>query len=309
MNTLARIPTSDLTDPIDPPEDLVADDRPGDEDERVDWWAELRGLALMLLAVIGFHTFVAKPFYIPSESMMPNLLVGDRLVVSKFPYGWSWVSASFHVLPRGDWRVLGATPEYGDIVIAVPPDRAEDYIKRVVALPGDRIAVVNGQIVLNGKAVPQTVDVPVDIPVDANAPCNSLSYTGAKVRLADGSEVCRMPAYRETMPNGATYQVLDTTKGSWLDNRPEVVVPDGHVFLMGDNRDNSADSRAAMAAKGLDGPVPLSSVGGRAEFTTFSLDGTTGWNPLTWIGSLREGRAWRTLRPAMKRGAGDDGER
>ncbi len=105
----------------------------------------------MLLAVLMFHSLLAKPFYIPSESMMPGLLKGDRLVVSKYPYGWSWVSASFHVLPRSDWRVNAATPEYGDIVIPVHPERDEDYIKRVVALPGDRIAVVNGQIVLNGN--------------------------------------------------------------------------------------------------------------------------------------------------------------
>ncbi|HEX9807165.1 MAG TPA: signal peptidase I, partial [Alteraurantiacibacter sp.] len=115
--------------------------------QKINWWVELRGIGLMLLAVLAFHSLVAKPFYIPSESMMPNLLVGDRLVVSKYPYGWSWVSASFHLLPRSEGRFAPSTPEYGDIVIAVPPDRAEDYIKRVVALPGDRIALVNGQIV------------------------------------------------------------------------------------------------------------------------------------------------------------------
>mgnify|MGYP000072332350 CR=1 FL=1 len=85
--------------------------------ERVDWIGEIRGLAMMLLAVLAFHSFVAKPFYIPSISMMPNLLVGDRLVVSKFPYGFNWSSVSFHLLPRGKWRVLGGTPDYGDIVI------------------------------------------------------------------------------------------------------------------------------------------------------------------------------------------------
>ena len=116
----------------------------GKPDEKVDWLAEARGLALMLLAVLAFHTFIAKPFYIPSGSMIPNLMVGDRLVVSKWPYGWSWVSASFHVLPRDDWRLAPSTPEYGDIVIVVPPDRNDDLIKRVVALPGDTIALVNG---------------------------------------------------------------------------------------------------------------------------------------------------------------------
>ncbi|RYD89086.1 MAG: signal peptidase I, partial [Sphingomonadales bacterium] len=81
--------------------------------ERINWLREMRGLMLMLLAVLGFHSFLAKPFYIPSISMMPNLLVGDRLVVSKYPYGWDWSSISFHVLPRGTWRVMGRSPEYG----------------------------------------------------------------------------------------------------------------------------------------------------------------------------------------------------
>src|SRR5690349_21518097 len=91
--------------------------KPEKAKEKIDWLAEIRGLALMLLAVLAFHSFVAKPFYIPSESMMPNLLVGDRLVVSKYPYGYNWTSLSFHPLARDDWRLLGGTPQYGDIVI------------------------------------------------------------------------------------------------------------------------------------------------------------------------------------------------
>ncbi len=252
----------------------------------------------MILAVLGFHSLVAKPFYIPSQSMVPNLLVGDRLVVSKYPYGWSWVSASFHVLPRSDARLFPANPEYGDIVIAVPPGRDEDYIKRVVGLPGDRIAVVNGQIVLNGTPVPQLVEPSIDIPVDANAPCLADVYPGAKRLLASGAAVCELPTYREIMPNGATYLIVDHRTQA-LDNMAEIAIPAGHVFLMGDNRDESADSRAEAWESGLGGPVPLENVGGRAEFITFSLDGSTGWNPVTWFTSLREGRAWTTLRPAL----------
>lgn len=265
------------------------------EDEKVNWFAEFRGLALMLLAVLAFHSFVAKPFFIPSTSMMPNLLVGDQLIVSRYPYGYNWSSVTFHMLPRGKWRIFGGTPEYGDIVIPTHPQRSEDYIKRVVALPGDRIAVKNGQIILNGTPVPQKVEPAMLLPIDLNSPCQGPGFT--TVTAPDGTRKCRVPVERETMPNGASYLIIDALPDQPLDNYPEIQVPDDAVFVMGDNRDASADSRASIANQGLGGPVPLANIGGRAEFITYSLDGTASWNPFTWFGAMRGDRAFTTLRP------------
>jgi len=257
-------------------------------------WREIKGLLWVLFAVLLFHSFVAKPFYIPSESMMPTLLKGDRLVVTKYPYGWSWVSPSFHVFPHWQGRLLGKMPERGDIVIVTPPGQSEDWIKRVIGLPGDTIEVHGGRLTINGKQVKWTRRPSAMIPVDANIPCERV-FPGMEVQADNGNSYCRVPIVRETLPNGVTYDTIDAGESPG-DNYGPVTVPADHLFLMGDDRDRSADSRYPLG-EGLGGPVPWENIGGRAEFITFSLDGSASLlNPISWIESLRSGRAGTSLR-------------
>ena len=260
-------------------------------------WREIKGLLWVLLAVLLFHSFVAKPFYIPSESMMPALLKGDRLVVTKYPYGWSWVSPSFHIFPHWDGRLLGKMPERGDIVIVTPPGQSDDYIKRVIGLPGDTIEVRDGRLVINGTPITSERRPPAMVSVDANVPCG-IEFSGFQVQQADGKLYCRLPIVRETLPNGVTYDTIDLGEGAG-DNYGPITVPADHLFLMGDNRDRSADSRFSLGPpeNGLGGPVPWENIGGRAEFITFSLDGSAQWlDPISWFESLRSVRAGTSLR-------------
>jgi len=262
-------------------------------------WREIKGLLWVLLAVLAFHSFVAKPFYIPSESMMPGLLTGDRLVVTKYPYGWSWVSPSFHVIGPMKGRLFGRMPKRGDIVIVTPPGTRTDYIKRVIGLPGDTVSMRDGTLSINGQPVKRQPLPPQMVPIDINSPCGSSTDPALydfRVRGADGRMYCRVPVVRETLPNGRTYETVELGR-SPEDNFDPTTVPAGHVWLMGDNRDDSADSRVPEWNGGLGGPVPWENIGGRAEFITFSLNGASKWwNPISWIEALRPGRAGRSLR-------------
>ena len=274
------------------------------EDQPATVWQEIRSILMILLAVLLVHSCVAKPFYIPSESMMPGLLKGDRLLVTKYPYGWSYISPSFHVLPFRNGRILGRLPDRGDVVIAVPIGRDEDYIKRVIGLPGDTVAVRAGRVVLNGRTLPRTAPRTLALPVDANSPCAPSDYPGARVTLPDGTQQCRLQVEDETIPtdDGPRRFAIMDNQVSPGDEFGPVSVPAGHVFLMGDNRDHSADSRFSVEQQGLGGPVPWENVGGRAEFITFSMDGEATWyNPISWFTHARSGRALIDLHPDAAR--------
>lgn len=260
------------------------------------WGKLIRDIVMILLLVLGIHSCVAKPFYIPSDSMMPILRNGDRLIVSKYPYGWSYSSVSFHLAPKFAGRLFGKLPERGDIVVLEHPDNRIDYIKRVIGLPGDTIQLKGGALIINGTPVKREVQPMLSIPVDLNTPGDS-SLQGFVTRGADGKQVLEVPIVRETLPGGATFDTIDLGQYQSDDYGP-VTVPADHVFLMGDNRDGSADSRVPTANKGLGGPVPFDAIAGRAEIISFSTDGSAQWyNPVSWFNALRSGRAGTNLRP------------
>lgn len=307
------------------------DERPVEKKGGTDWKAELRGIVWLVLAVLGFHSFIAKPFYIPSESMLPGLLVGDQLVVSKYAYGWSFVSPTIpnpvaifrslvlrqnveswgFQLPHVSGRLFGSLPKRGDVVIVTPPGRNTDYIKRVIGLPGDRLQVIDGTVMINGIAIKRSTIHYVDIPNYGGVPnpdefnpnkvtCDPGDYGSDALRVgADGKHFCHLPMVTETLPDGRTFETVDEGFSDG-DNYGPVTVPANSVFLMGDNRDRSADSRFPIPApsNGLGGPVPWEYIGGRAEFITFSKSGNGSWNPLTIGQWFRSGRAGTSLRPA-----------
>ncbi len=252
------------------------------------WAHELWQLFLLVLAVLAVHSFIAKPFYIPSGSMLPTLFIGDRLIVSKFPYGYSYLSPSIEVLPPIEGRLLGSMPARGDIAIVKAPRDHVDWIKRVIGLPGDTVQMKDGALWLNGVPVQREKVADTEIRVSPNSDC--LTIVDAQYRGTDaaGNQVCRYPTWRETLPGGRSYLTLDLGEMP-QDNTPPVIVPEGHVFLMGDNRDNSQDSRFDVSRDGL-GMLPIENVVGRAEFITFSLDGSTDLNPMTWLGAVRTDR-------------------
>ncbi|MEL6878636.1 MAG: signal peptidase I [Pseudomonadota bacterium] len=245
----------------------------------------------LLLVVLIFRSFVFSPFSIPSESMLPRLWNGDYLLAAKWPYGFSNNSLPFGA-PLIPGRVLASEPEAGDVVIFKHPIDGTDYIKRVIALPGDSVGMVDGQIILNGELVAKEPIEDFIIPVSSNTGC----AWGAQQRTnADGEDVCAYSRFRETLPNGVSYEVLDFGS-TRTDNVDPQIVPEGRMFVMGDNRDNSEDSRFTSMAGGAVGLVPQDNLVGRATIIMWSTDGGSEWiKPWTWFSAARWSRMGDTL--------------
>ncbi|MFV0644454.1 MAG: signal peptidase I [Sphingomonadaceae bacterium] len=240
-------------------------------------------LLKLVVIVLLFRSFVFSPFSIPSESMLPTLENGDYLVAAKWPYGYSRYSLPFSA-PLIPGRILAHQPDRGDVVIFKHPVDNTDYIKRVIALPGDTVEMTAGQLYLNGQAVKKEPIADFKIAVSPNTDC----AWGAQIALnEDGARSCIYTRFRETLPDGATYDVLDFGPAP-QDNFGPVMVPDGAMFVMGDNRDNSQDSRFPAIPGGGVGMVPQSNLVGRASVIMWSTDGSAEWiKPWTWFSAAR----------------------
>ena len=259
-------------------------------------WRETLKIVVQALAIAIFvRVFFYQPFNIPSGSMKKTLLVGDYLFVSKLSYGYSnytfphrvdlsmlglsWIN--FPILPQKlfEGRLFGTPPKRGDVaVFKLPRDNSTDYIKRVIGLPGDEIQMRSGVLYINGKEIPKK-------PV------------GSFVTREDETGVRKIPVFEETLPEGRTYQVLDSEPNGPFDNTDVFKVPAGHYFMMGDNRDNSLDSRAPWNV----GYVPFENFIGRAEVIFFSAavdepDALRLTRPWTWPSDIRWGRFFSLVR-------------
>ena len=244
-------------------------------------------LLKLVVFVAVFRSFFFSPFNIPSESMLPRLENGDYLLAAKWPFGFSKYSLPFSA-PLIPGRLFAGQPERGDTVIfKAPPLNDTDYIKRVIGLPGDTVQMIGGQLQLNGQPIPKEQIADFEIAVTPNTRCYSVQYA---VKLDDGRDVCHYPRFKETLPGGRTYEVLDLGPRPQDDTEP-VVVPKDMLFLMGDNRDNSEDSRFPATPGGGIGLVPQANLVGRATIMMWSTDGSAEWLlPWTWFSAARWNR-------------------
>ncbi|GAA4771555.1 signal peptidase I [Stakelama sediminis] len=239
-------------------------------------------LVKLALIVFVIRSFLISPFVIPSGSMLPRLLIGDYIFITKWNYGYSRYSLPWGI-PLIPGRILARNPHRGDVVVfKAPPLNKEDWIKRVIGLPGDTVQMRGGQLFLNGKGVPKVRVANFNEPITPNTECEPRFVT-----TIQGKQICSRPRYRETLPNGKSYYVLDL--GNTIADDTQVFhVPAGHLFLMGDNRDNSEDSRFPQEVGGGIGYVPEINLEGKAVVNFWSTDGTAKWLlPWTWFTATR----------------------
>jgi signal peptidase I len=233
----------------------------------------IRVIIHALIIALVIRTFLFQPFNIPSGSMKATLLVGDYLFVSKYSYGYSHFSLPFSP-PLFSGRLFGSQPQRGDVVVfRLPKDTSTDYIKRVIGLPGDKIQVVEGQVFINGQPVKR-------------------ERADDFVEDEEGVRATPVKRWRETLPNGVSYYTLDLVDNGFADNTQVYTVPAGEYFMMGDNRDNSTDSRFSQV-----GTVPFENLVGKAQLIFFSVyEGERAWEIWRWPFSVRWSRLFTLVR-------------
>ncbi len=278
-------PAKDRADKGQHPKDKKAK---GKEPKQESFFAFVLKLALIVLI---FRSFVFSSFNIPSESMLPTLMNGDYLVAAKWPYGYSKNSLPFSV-PLIPGRIFAHEPEAGDVVIFKHPVDGVDYIKRAIALPGDTVEMREGHLILNGKPVERKKVEDFLVPLSENTSCH---FFGQPAQTSEGEPACRYHRFRETLPNGTSYYTLDFGENP-KDNFGPTIVPQDAVFVMGDNRDNSQDSRFEAVSGGGVGMVDQELLVGRASMIMWSTDGSARWLlPWTWFTAARFDRIGNRL--------------
>jgi signal peptidase I len=241
------------------------------------WRGHLVQIAAIVLLVLVAKGAVAEQFYVPSPSMEPTLLIGDTFLASKYPYGYGAASLPIHVAFPESGRVFGAMPKRGDVVVfRWPGDRSQAWVKRVVGLPGDRVQMRHGQLHINGN--------PVSLKPDGIGKAGDDNGGGEPAQR-----------YIETLPGGVAHTIFKMYDNGRLDNTPEVTVPNDRLFVMGDNRDNSADSRVPVRDGGV-GLLPTDNLVGRAEAVLGSWDFATRSQPVwTWLSGFRVARFFTSV--------------
>jgi signal peptidase I len=243
------------------------------EKKRASWDDNIRTVVIAFLLAVLFRSVAYEPFHIPSGSMKNTLLIGDYLFVSKFSYGYSRYSFPFG-FPPFHGRILDSKPERGDIVVFRLPSKPRiDFIKRIIGMPGDKIQLKQGIVYINDEPLKRQ---PLDNYADLDATTNIVKS---------------IPRLSETLPEGKVIHILKEYKYGPADDTPVYEVPQGYYFMMGDNRDNSHDSRYLQDV----GYVPEENIVGRASLIVFSTDGTASLNPVTWFTSLRTERFFKRI--------------